>query len=77
MCGNEARFIEDYIQLMNKDENIVFKCPYDTLGEGLAKELGVKANSFVYFYIILKDAKETDNPKENTTDAKQEEESKS
>ena len=37
---------------MNKDEHIVFKCTYDTLGEDLAKKFGVKVNSFVYFYII-------------------------
>ena len=75
--GLNAKFIEEYIMLMNKDEHIVFKCPYDTLGEGLAEELGVNSNSFVHFYIILERAKETDNPKDNTTVAKQEEESKS
>ena len=77
MCGNEAPFIEDFVRLMKKDEHIVFKCPYETLGEGLAEELGVNSNSFVHFYIILERAKETDNPKDNTSVAKQEEESKS
>ena len=36
-AGFNAKFIEDCLQLMNKDEHIVFKCPYDTLGEDLAK----------------------------------------
>ena len=74
---NEAPFIEDFVRLMNEDEHIVFKCTYDTLGKDLAKEFGVKVNSFVYFYIILNVAKDTDNPKDNTTVANQEEESKS
>ena len=40
--GLNAKFLEEYIMLMNKDEHVVFKCPYDTLGEELAKELAVK-----------------------------------
>ena len=76
MFGNEVRFIEDYVKLMNKDEHIVFKCSYNTLGVELAKELGVNSNSFVHFYIILESAKEPENPKESTTVVKQEEESK-
>ena len=74
---NEAPFIEDFVKLMKKDEHIVFKCPYDTLGKDLAEQFGFKANSFVYFYIILKDAKETDNPKDPAQIEKQDEESKS
>ena len=42
--GLNAKFLEDYIQLMNKEEHIVFKCPYDNLGEDLAKILGIKEN---------------------------------
>ena len=34
-------FLEDYIQLMEKDEHIVFKCPYETMGEDLTKALSV------------------------------------
>ena len=30
MCGNEARFIEDYIQLMNKDEHRAEKIRFKT-----------------------------------------------
>ena len=41
MCGNEAPFIEDFVRLMFKDEHIVFKCSFNTLGVELAKELGV------------------------------------
>ena len=40
--GLNAKFLEEYIHLMNKDEHVVFKCPYDTLGEELAKKLDVK-----------------------------------
>ena len=37
----ETPFLEEYIQLMEKDEHIVFKCPYETLGKDFAKGLGV------------------------------------
>ena len=46
---------------MEKNEHVVFKCPYDTLGKDFASALRVQTGSFVYFYILLKDAKETYN----------------
>ena len=52
-------FIEDYIQLMEKNDHFVFKCSYDTLGKDFANALSLQLDSFVYFYILLKDAKET------------------
>ena len=60
MLGNcQTPFIEDYIQLMEKDEHIVFKCPYNTLSKDVAKAFSAQAGSFVYFYIYLNDAKES------------------
>ena len=44
---------------MEKNEHVVFKCPYDTLGKDFASALRVQTGSFVYFYIYLQDAKET------------------
>ena len=49
----QAPFLEEYVQLMEKGENIVFKCPYNILGKNIANKLRVKENSFIYFYIIL------------------------
>ena len=34
-------FLEDYIQLIEKDEHIVFKCSYETMGRDFAKAFGV------------------------------------
>ena len=42
MIGNfKTPFLEDYIQLMEKDEHIVFKCSYETMGRDFAKAFGV------------------------------------
>ena len=41
---------------MEKNEHLVFKCPYETLGKDFASLLHVQAGSFVYFYIFLEDA---------------------
>jgi hypothetical protein len=43
---------------MQKDEHIAFKCPYKTLGKEYADLICLKAGSFVYFYIYLKEARE-------------------
>jgi hypothetical protein len=48
---------------MEKNEHIVFKCPYETLGKDYAAKKGVIPGSFVYFYINLKEAQEIVNPK--------------
>ena len=34
-------FLEEYIQLMEKNEHFVFKCPYEIMGEDLTKALSV------------------------------------
>ena len=65
MFGYFTPFIEDYIQLMEKNDHFVFKCSYDTLGKDFANKLNLPIDLFVYFYILLKDAKETYNRSES------------
>ena len=55
----DTSFLEEYIQLMEKDEHIVFKCPYETMSKNFANAFSINAGSFVYFYIYLNDAKES------------------
>jgi hypothetical protein len=39
MGKHEIPFVEECIKIMYKGEHIVFKCPYETLSEIIAKEL--------------------------------------